>query len=128
MSRGAGPDIVAGEGLLQIEDCLDADGDIALPPGVTLISLIDRNIANVGDAIAYRYLDFTGPGDGRALEMTWTGLGVRMRAIGARVQRVTSRGDRVAVLAPQGLDYVAGFFGAIRAGACRTDYLAGAFD
>jgi hypothetical protein len=42
-------------GLLQIEDCLDANGGIVLPPGVTLISLIDRNIENVGDAVAYRY-------------------------------------------------------------------------
>ena len=54
---------------------------------------------------------------GRALEMTWNELGVRMRAIGARVQHVASRGDRVAILAPQGLDYVAGFFAAIKAGA-----------
>ncbi len=48
--------------------------------------------------------------------MTWTRLGTRMRAIGARVQQVASRGDRVAILAPQGLDYVAGFFAAIKAG------------
>ncbi|MGH3525052.1 MAG: hypothetical protein ACRDU4_20035, partial [Mycobacterium sp.] len=27
------------EGLVQIEDCLDADGGIVLPPGATLISL-----------------------------------------------------------------------------------------
>ena len=59
MSRGTGQDVVVGEGLLQIEDCLDADGGIVLPPGVTLISLIDRNIANVGDSVAYRYLDYT---------------------------------------------------------------------
>jgi len=39
-------------GLLQIEDCLDADGGVVLPPGVTLISLIDRNIASVGDSVA----------------------------------------------------------------------------
>ena len=104
------------EGLLQIEDCLDAEGGIVLPPGVTLISLIDRNIANVGDAVAYRYLDFTRSADGHAVELTWTQLGRRMRAIGARVQRVASPGDRVAILAPQGLDYVAGFFAAIKAG------------
>src|SRR4029079_7424722 len=104
------------DGLLQIEECLDAGGGIVLPPGVNLISLIDRNIANVGDSIAYRYLDFTGPEGGRALEMTWNELGVRMRTIGARVQHVASRGDRVAILAPQGLDYVAGFFAAIKAG------------
>src|SRR5690348_6539440 len=104
------------EGLLQIEDCLDADGGIALPSSVTLISLIERNIANVGDTVAYRFLDFTRAADGEAVEMTWNRLGTRMRAIGAHVQRVASRGDRVAVLAPQGLDYVAGYFAAVRAG------------
>jgi fatty-acyl-CoA synthase len=114
--HGSTQGAVAQKGLLQIEDCLDADGGIVLPPGTTLISLIDRNIANVGDAVAYRYLDFTRCVDGQAVELTWTRLGRRMRAIGARVQRATSRGDRVAILAPQGLDYVAGFFAAIKAG------------
>ena len=103
-------------GLLQIEDCLDADGGIVLPPGVTLISLIERNIANVGDSVAYRYLDFTRSDAGQPTEITWTQLGVRLEAIGARVQQVTSRGDRVAILAPQGLDYIAGFFAAVKAG------------
>ena len=44
----------SGIGLLQIEDCLDAQGGVTLPPGVMLISLIDRNIANVGDSTAVR--------------------------------------------------------------------------
>lgn len=104
------------EGLLQIEDCLDAAGGIVLPPGVTLVSLIDRNIANVGDAVAYRYLDFSGADEGRAVELTWAQLGDRMRAVAARVQQCTARGDRVAVLAPQGLEYITGFFAALKAG------------
>src|SRR6476469_4911741 len=103
-----------GEGLLRIEECVNADGDIELPPGVTLLSLIDRNIANVGGSVAYRYLDHSRSEDGQAIELTWTQLGTRMRAIGARLQQLSSRGDRVAVLAPQGLDYVAGFFAAIK--------------
>ena len=103
-------------GLLQIEDCLDAEGGIVVPPGVTLISLIDRSIANVGDSVAYRYLDYTRSPEGQAVELTWTQLGVRTRAIGAHLQQVAAWGDRVAILAPQGLDYVAGFFAAIRAG------------
>ena len=107
---------IAHQGLLQIEDCLDADGGIALPPGLTLPSLIDRNIANVGEAVAYRYLDYAGAADGHAQELTWTELGRRMRAIGAAVQRAASKGDRVAILAPSGLDYVAAFFGAVKAG------------
>ncbi len=116
MTRGTDRDNIVSEGLLKIEDCLDANGGVTLPPGVNLISLIDRNIANVGDSIAYRYLDFTGSAGGHALEVTWNELGVRMQAIGAYIQRVASRGDRVAILAPQGLDYVAGFFAAIKAG------------
>lgn len=104
------------EGLLRIEDCLDADGRVAVPAGVNLISLIDRNIASVGDAPAYRYLDYTGANEGRAVELSWKQLGARLRAVAARIQRVASPGDRVAILAPQGLDYVAGFFSALKAG------------
>ncbi|MGO9068307.1 AMP-binding protein, partial [Mycobacterium sp.] len=105
-----------GLGLLQIEDCLDAHGRVALPPGVTLISLIDRNIANVGDATAYRYLDYGHSAEVRTEEVTWTQFGARLQAIGARVQQGAGRGERVAILAPQGIDYVAGFYAAIKAG------------
>ncbi|MEE6163241.1 MULTISPECIES: fatty acyl-AMP ligase [unclassified Mycolicibacterium] len=105
----------APEGLLRIEDCLDADGNVVLPPGVHLISLIERNIANVGDTVAYRYLDHS-RSDGETTELTWTQLGVRLRAIGAQLQQTAARGERVAILAPQGLEYIAGFFGAIKAG------------
>jgi fatty-acyl-CoA synthase len=105
-----------GAGLLQIEDCLDADGGIVLPAGTTLISLIDRNIASVGDAVAYRYLDYSRSPEGRTVELTWAQLSLRLRAIGAQVQRLADRGDRVAILAPQGIDYVAGFFAAVKAG------------
>lgn len=116
MSSGDSGRAVLHDGLLRIEDCLDADGRIVLPDGVTLISLVERNIANVGDSTAYRYLDYTGTNDGRAVELTWAQLGERLRAIAGRLQRVTQRGERVAVLAPQGLDYIAGFFAAIKAG------------
>ncbi|MGB3894206.1 MAG: fatty acyl-AMP ligase [Mycolicibacter sinensis] len=105
------------KGLIQIEECLDAHGGIVLPPGDTLISLIERNIANVGDAVAFRYLDYAGPVEGGAIELTWAQFGRRLRAIAARLQEVTERGDRVAILAPQGLDYVAGFYAAVK---CAT--------
>jgi fatty-acyl-CoA synthase len=104
------------DGLLQIEDCLDADGSIALPPGVTLISLIERNAAVVGDSVAYRYLDYSRAAEGRLVELTWTQFDSRLRAIAARLQTVAVRGDRVAILAPQGLDYVAAMYAAIKAG------------
>ena len=118
----------APEGLLNIDDCIDADGDIALPPGTTLVSLIDRNIANVGDTVAYRFLDFS-QSETFTREITWAQLDVRMRAIAARIQRSTpgrseatreegqsTREERVAILTPQGLDYVEAFFGVLKSG------------
>jgi fatty-acyl-CoA synthase len=116
MDCGSRQDATVARGLLRIEDCLDANGGVALPPGVNLISLIDRNIANVGETVAYRYLDYSRPVDVHVEEVTWTRFGVRLEAIGARIQQVAARGERVAVLAPQGIDYVAGFYAAVKAG------------
>jgi acyl-CoA synthetase (AMP-forming)/AMP-acid ligase II len=100
----------------ELTDYLDPDGGIFLPDGVNLVTFLDRHIDSIGDAVAYRYLDYTQQDDGKAIDLTWTELGTRLRAIGARLQQVTSRGDRVAVLAPQGIDYIVGFFAAIKAG------------
>jgi fatty-acyl-CoA synthase len=87
MDFGSQQDSAAPKGLLEINDCLDADGNIALPPGTTLISLIERNVANIGDMVAYRYLDYA-RSDGQAQEVTWSEFGVRLRAISARVQQL----------------------------------------
>src|ERR1700739_2174805 len=100
----------------ELADYLDADGGIVLPEGANLVTFLDRHIADIGDAVAYRYLDYTQDADGKAINLTWAELGTRLRAIGARLQQVTSRGDRVAILAPQGIDYIVGFFAAIKAG------------
>jgi fatty acid CoA ligase FadD32 len=92
------------------------NGRIVVPEGVNLSTLLDRNIADFGDVLAYRYVDYKGEPDGKSVELTWDQVGVRSRAIGARLQQVTSLGDRVAILAPQGLGYVTCFFAAIQAG------------
>ncbi len=98
----------------------DADaasaGKIVVPEGVTLTSNFDHNRAQLGDSPAYRFLDYSQDQDGRVVELSWNELWSRVCAIGARLQQVTRPGDRVAILAPQGLDYVAGFFAAIHAG------------
>lgn len=112
-----------GSGLFQIEDCVDESGAVTLPPGATLIALIDGNIAHLPDMVAYRYLDYSGT-EARTYEVTWAQLGVRLAAIAARLQSVTERGDRVAIMAPQGLEYVAGFFAAIKAGAIAVPLFA----
>jgi fatty-acyl-CoA synthase len=124
MDRGSRQESAKSKGLLQIEECLDAEGRIVLPGGDTLISLIERNIATVGDSVAYRYLDYTRSVGGHAVELTWTRFGVRLGAISARLQQVTARGDRVAILAPQGVEYVTGFFAAVNVGAVAVPLFA----
>jgi acyl-CoA synthetase (AMP-forming)/AMP-acid ligase II len=91
-------------------------GAIVVPEGVTVTSYFDRNRAAHGDSPAYRFLDYSQDQDGRAVELSWNELWSRVCAIGARLQQVTKPGDRVAILAPQGLEYVAAFFGGAYAG------------
>lgn len=99
-----------------IEDYVNADGTIVVPDGVTLTSFLDRNRARFGDAPSYRFVDYSTDPDGRVIELSWNGLWSQVCSVGARLQQVTSPGDRVAILAPQGVDYVSAFFAAVHAG------------
>ncbi|MGE0221214.1 fatty acyl-AMP ligase [Mycolicibacterium sp.] len=106
---------------LRLEDYLDHDGNIVIPDWLTLTSFMDRNVETHGDASAYRYLDYD---HDRVVELSWSRLGARLRAVAARLQQVTQPGDRVAILTPHGVDYVVGFFAAIQAGAIAVPLFA----
>src|ERR1700755_2152403 len=99
-----------------INDYVLADGSIVIPDGLTLTSFFDQNRAAFGDRPSYRFIDYAKEPDGRVVELSWNDLWTEVRAIGARLQQVTRPGDRVAILAPQGVDYIAAFFGAVHAG------------
>ncbi|QNG20918.1 AMP-binding protein [Rhodococcus triatomae] len=100
----------------KFDDFIDEKGHIRLEPGNTLIDYVQRHTRDNSDELAYRYIDYSRDRDGEVHELTWEQFGVRLRAVAARLQQVTQPGDRVAVLAPQGLDYVISFFAAIHAG------------
>ncbi|WP_051767918.1 fatty acyl-AMP ligase [Amycolatopsis vancoresmycina] len=65
---------------------------------------------------AFTFLDFGGGADGVPDTLSWLDLDRRARAIAVRLDRLAEPGDRVAVLCPQNLDYVAGFLAAVYAG------------
>ncbi|MGO9354505.1 MAG: fatty acyl-AMP ligase [Mycobacterium sp.] len=109
-SRAAQPAVV------DINEYVLADGTIVLPDDAKLTKYFDQNRAAFGDRLSYRFIDYAKELDGRMVELSWNGLWSRVRAIGARLQQVTEPGDRVAILAPHGLDYVAAFFSAVHAG------------
>ncbi|GAA4484224.1 long-chain-fatty-acid--AMP ligase FadD32 [Rhodococcus olei] len=98
------------------DDYVDETGHITLRPGSTLVDYVEQHTRENADELAYRYIDYSRERDGEVHELTWNTFGVRLRAVAARLQQVTKPGDRVAVLAPQGLDYVISFFAAIHAG------------
>ncbi|MGB3370246.1 MAG: AMP-binding protein, partial [Rhodococcus sp. (in: high G+C Gram-positive bacteria)] len=98
------------------DDYIDENGHITIGEGKTLVRHVEVNVAKNADTLAYRFMDYSRERDGEAHELTWAQFGTRLRAVAARLQQVTKPGDRVAILAPQGLDYVVAFFGAIYAG------------
>ncbi|WP_118083004.1 fatty acyl-AMP ligase [Streptomyces sp. CC0208] len=66
---------------------------------------------------AFTFVDHPAPHSrGVHRTLTWRRLDVRVRAVAARLAEETEPGARVAVLCPQGLEYVTGFLGALAAG------------
>ncbi|OBF52871.1 acyl-CoA synthetase [Mycobacterium sp. 852002-50816_SCH5313054-b] len=65
---------------------------------------------------AFTYLDYEQDWDGVAQTLTWSQLYRRVVNLGEQLKTHGSTGDRALILAPQGLDYVLGFLGALQAG------------
>ncbi len=116
MGRNPLSSIAVQPAVADINDYVLADGTIVLPDGMTLTSFLDQNRAAFGERPSYRFIDYAKDPDGRVVELSWNELWSQVRAIGARLQQVTRPGDRVAIVAPQGVEYVAAFFGAVHAG------------
>lgn len=98
------------------DDYLDEQGNIKISGDRTLIDFVDKHSAENADDLAYRYIDYSRERDGESHELTWGQFGTSLRAVAARLQQVTKSGDRVAILCPQGLDYVVSIFAAVYAG------------
>ena len=65
--------------------------------------------------IAYTFIDYEVDPGGFAESLTWSQVYQRARVV-AEELRCGSVGDRAAILAPQGLDYIVAFLGAMQAG------------
>src|SRR6201996_9136007 len=68
------------------------------------------------DAPAYTYMDYEIDPAGYAQTLTWSQLYGRVQALAAEVASCGAPGDRAAILAHQGLDYVVAFYAAVEAG------------
>jgi long chain fatty acid CoA FadD26 len=68
------------------------------------------------DAPAYTYIDYDVDPAGYRQTLTWSELYGRVQTLAAEVSTVGAPGDRAAILAHQGLDYVVAFYAALEAG------------
>jgi long-chain fatty acid adenylase/transferase FadD26 len=66
--------------------------------------------------IAYTFIDYEVDPAGFVESLTWSQLERRARNLARDLLLCGSVGDRAAILAPQGLDYIVAFFGAMQAG------------
>lgn len=80
----------------------------------TLISVLDAKVSGAPHFPVYTFLH---DGEEQATSLTYLEFGRRARAIGALLQARQLKGERVLLLLPQGLDYIAAFFGCLLAGA-----------
>jgi len=68
------------------------------------------------DAPAYTFIDYDVDPAGYSQSLTWSEVHQRAQVVAAELASCGSPGDRVAILAPQGFEYIVGFLGAVQAG------------
>jgi long-chain fatty acid adenylase/transferase FadD26 len=84
--------------------------DLSLP------ALVQERADQQADTTAYTYIDYGLDPTGFAESLTWSQVHGRACIIAEELKLCGSPGDRVAILAPQGLEYVIAFLGALQAG------------
>ncbi|MGB3485606.1 MAG: AMP-binding protein [Mycobacterium sp.] len=83
----------------------------------SLLSVLRERAGVAPNDVAYTYIDHDADWDGISLSLTWAQTYRRTVNIAIEVAKHSSVGDRALILAPQGLDYIVAFLGAMHAGA-----------
>jgi long chain fatty acid CoA FadD26 len=83
---------------------------------LSIPALVRARAAEHGDAMAYTFMDGALDGTGFAESLTWSQVYRRSLVVAEELRRFGTTGDRAAILAPQGLDYIVAFLGALQAG------------
>ena len=79
-------------------------------------TLLRERADQQADTTAYTYIDYGLDPKGFAETLTWSQVHGRACVIAEELKLCGSPGDRVAILAPQGLEYIIAFLGALQAG------------
>ncbi len=88
---------------------------MALPEATIPAVLADR-AQQQPDDIAYTFVDYEADPAGVEESLTWSEVHERALVVAAKLAKLGSPGDRAVILAPQSLEYIVGFLGAMAAG------------
>jgi fatty acid CoA ligase FadD32 len=92
--------------------------------GGLLIDRLAARASSMPDQPAYTFVDYQQDPDGTPQTLTWRQTHERAAALAVRLADLVEPGDRVAILAPSGVDYVVGLFAAWYAGAIAVPLFA----
>jgi natural product biosynthesis luciferase-like monooxygenase protein len=81
---------------------------------LTLIELLRWRALHQPEFVSYTFLE---DGESKEAHLTYRDLDRQARAIGTLLQNLVAKGERVLLLYPPGLEYIAAFFGCLCAGA-----------
>src|SRR5690349_13795732 len=80
----------------------------------TLVELLRRRAQQQSEQLAHTFI---ADGDGVEITLTYAQLDQEARRIATRLQSLNAHGERVLLLYPPGLEFIAAFFGCLYAGA-----------
>jgi len=83
---------------------------------MTLPALLRHRATTKGDTQAFAFMDGAILGTGHPESLTWSQLYRRVLSLAAELRKTAAKGDRVAILAPQGLDFIVAFYATLQAG------------
>ncbi|MHA7649726.1 AMP-binding protein [Mycobacterium sp. ML4] len=87
-----------------------------MPDDVSLTGLLKQLADRHPDRLAYTFIDYEADPTGISESLTWGQVYQRAQVVAQELLMCGASGDRAAILAPQGLEYIVAFLGALHAG------------
>ncbi|PND56792.1 acyl-CoA synthetase [Mycobacterium sp. ENV421] len=85
-------------------------------PNVSILSVLRDRADTTPDAVAFTFTDYDRDWNGVAESLTWSQVYRRTLNVAREISQQGVPGDRALIIAPQGLDYIVAFLGAMQAG------------
>jgi long chain fatty acid CoA FadD26 len=82
----------------------------------SISAALSEQVRQQPDAPAYTFVDYDVDPAGYSETLTWSQVRRRVQVVAAELASCGSPGDRAAILAPQGFEYIVGVLGAMEAG------------